>query len=253
MARLVMVHGAFGGAFVWEPVTPGLEAAGHTVEAPDLPGQGHDQTPVAEVSLDAYATRVVETLAQGPPAVLVGHSMGGMSITQAAARRPDLVQALIYVSAFLPEDGDSLLALTHRPEAAGDMIQANIQIDGDPPVARLSDEAARAAIYSCCTDAQADWGVARRGGQPVAPMAEPLQVEPDQAEAFAALPRRYVMTLRDNCIRPPMQRWMLERAGCDPVIEIDTDHAVYLSRTAELVAAIDRLASLGAGPASPTH
>ena len=78
MARIVLVHGAFAGAWCWEPVLPGLRAAGHDVEAIDLPGSGEDTTPVAEVSLDAYATRVCEVLAGGRPAVLVGHSMGGM-------------------------------------------------------------------------------------------------------------------------------------------------------------------------------
>jgi pimeloyl-ACP methyl ester carboxylesterase len=244
MARLVLVHGAFGGAHVWEPVTPGLQAAGHTVEAFDLPGQGQDPTPVAQASLDTYAAKVIDVLSQGPPAVLVGHSMGGMSVTQAAARAPELIEALIYAAAFVPENGESLIELTHRPEAAGDMIQENIQVEGDPPVARLSDEAARAAIYNCCTVPQADWGVARRGVQPVIPMGQPLQLEADTLGAFRALPRRYITTLQDNCIRPPMQRFMFERAGAAPVIEIDTDHAPYLSRTQELVDALDTLARI---------
>jgi pimeloyl-ACP methyl ester carboxylesterase len=250
MARLVMVHGAFGGAHVWERVAPGLRARGHAVEAFDLPGQGADPTPAAEVSLQRYADRVIEVLGSGPPAVLVGHSMGGMSITQAAARAPELVQALVYVSAFLPQEGESLISLTTFPEAAGDMIQANIQVDGDPPVARLSDEAAAAAIYNCCTEEQTAWGLARRGGQPVAPMGQPLELDASRAQAFAALPRRYVTCLRDNCIKPAMQRLMYERAGCAPVVELDTDHAPYLSRTDELVAAIDALASLGAAAAA---
>ena len=88
MARIVLVHGAFGGAWSWEPVIPGLEEAGHTVQALDLPGSGEDQTPVADVTLHAYADRVCEALASGPPAVLVGHSMGGVVVTQAAARTP---------------------------------------------------------------------------------------------------------------------------------------------------------------------
>jgi pimeloyl-ACP methyl ester carboxylesterase len=244
MARLVMVHGAFGGAHVWEPLTPALEAAGHTVEALDLPAQGQDPTPVEQVSLDAYAAKVIGVLSQGPPAVLVGHSMGGMSVTQAAARAPELIEALIFVAAFLPQEGESLLDLTRRPEAAGDMIQANIQVDGEPPVARLSDEAARAAIYNCCTAEQAAWGVARRGVQPVVPMGQPLRLAPDTFDAFAALPRRYVTTLQDNCIRPPMQRFMFERAGAAPVLEIDTDHAPYLSRPQELVEALHQLARI---------
>ncbi|HTU31507.1 MAG TPA: alpha/beta fold hydrolase, partial [Solirubrobacteraceae bacterium] len=137
MARLVMVHGAFSDARVWERVTPGLQAAGHSVQTLDLPGQGEDPTPVEQVSLDRYAAKVIEALSQGPPAVLIGHSMGGMSITQAAARAPESIQALIYVAAFLPEEGESLIDLTRRPEAAGDMIQANMRIEGEPPVGRL--------------------------------------------------------------------------------------------------------------------
>jgi pimeloyl-ACP methyl ester carboxylesterase len=244
MARLVMVHGAFGGAHTWEPVTPGLQAAGHTVEAFDLPAQGQDPTPLEQASLDAYAAKVIDVLSQGPPAVLVGHSMGGMSVTQAAARAPELIQALIYVAAFVPQEGESLLQLTRRPEAAGDMIQANIQIEGDPPVARMSDAANREAIYNCCTDEQADWGVARRGVQPVVPMGQPLQLAPDKLDAFTALPRRYITTLQDNSIPPAMQRFMFERAGAAPVLEIDTDHAPYLSRRQELVEALDTLARI---------
>ena len=54
MARFVLVHGAFGGAWCWEPVVQALERDGHEAIAIDLPGSGADQTPVAEVTLDAY-------------------------------------------------------------------------------------------------------------------------------------------------------------------------------------------------------
>ena len=107
MARIVLVHGAFGRAATWDRVAPGLRAAGHLVEAIDLPGQGDDPTPVEEATLDRYAQRVCEALAEGPPAVLVGHSMGGMVITQAAARCPQHIERLVYVAAFLPWDGMS--------------------------------------------------------------------------------------------------------------------------------------------------
>lgn len=245
MARLVLVHGAFAGAWCWEPALPGLRRAGHSVEALDLPGSGADDTPATDVTLDSCAQRVCEVLADGPPAVLVGHSMGGMAVTQAAARMPEQIIELIYVSAFLPVDGESLMALTHRPEAAGDEIQANMVLDGNPPItAMLPNEAARTAVYGCCTDAQAEWALTHRRPQPVTPMAQPFRVDPAREAEFAALPRRYVTCLRDRCIQPPMQRFMFERAGCEPVIEIDTDHAPFLSRTDELVAALDRLATL---------
>jgi pimeloyl-ACP methyl ester carboxylesterase len=240
MARILLVHGAFGRAAVWDRVAPGLRAAGHDVETLDLPGQGEDDTPVAEVTLDRYARRVCEALADGPPAVLVGHSMGGMVITQAAADCPEQVDRLVYVAAFLPADAESLIDLTQRPEGAGDAVQANLVVDGDPPVATMPPEAAREGLMHCCDDETAAWANSLRGPQPVAPFTHPVRLTGPE---FGKLRRAYVVCLQDRAIRPPLQRLMLERAGCDPVIEIDTDHCVWASRPDELVAALDRLAT----------
>jgi hypothetical protein len=75
----------------------------------------------------------------------------------------------------------------------------------------------------------------------VAAFAQPLRVG-DRAEAFAALPRAYVTCLQDRAIMPAVQRRMYTAAGCDPVIEIDTDHSPWLSRPDELFAALTRIA-----------
>ena len=126
MARFVLVHGAFSGAWIWGPLMERLKAAGHSVEAFDLPGSGDDHTPASEVSLDACADRLCEVLAaNSEPAIVVGHSMGGVIATQGAARCPERVAALVYVAAFMPKDGQSLLDLTKLPEGAGDQVQAN--------------------------------------------------------------------------------------------------------------------------------
>jgi pimeloyl-ACP methyl ester carboxylesterase len=241
MARIVLVHGAFAGAWCWEPVLPGLRAAGHAVVAIDLPGSGDDATPVAEVTFDAYAERVCRTLREGEPAMLVGHSMGGMVITQAAAWCPEQITALVYVAAFLPGDGQSLLNLTAYPEAADDQVQANAVVEGDPPVATMPAAASRTALFGCCNEEQAAWGIGHLGPQPAAPFGHPVQLSVD--DTFTSLPRGYVTCAQDRAIPPQMQRLMFETAGCDPVIEIDTDHSPWISRTAELVAALDGLAS----------
>jgi pimeloyl-ACP methyl ester carboxylesterase len=241
MARFVLVHGAFGGTWAWERVAPLLRDAGHEAEVVELPGAGSDPTPVAEVTLSAYAQRICTVLGDGPPAVLVGQSMGGMAITQAAARCPELVAALAYVAAFLPVDGESLLDLAHSSEGAGDMVQSSIVIEGDPPVARMPVDAAPEALYHCATPEQAAWAAQQLGPQPVAPFTQPLRAG-EQREAFDALPRAYVTCLQDRAIRPPLQRLMYTRAGCDPVIELDTDHSPWLSRTEDVAAALDRIA-----------
>jgi pimeloyl-ACP methyl ester carboxylesterase len=248
MARIVLVHGAFAGAWCWENVIAPLEAAGHTVEVFDLPGSGDDETPVEDVTLESCAERVCAVLAErAERAVLVGHSMGGAIVTQAAAYCPDRIASLVFVTAFMPSDGQSLLDLTHLPEGEDDMIQANLVIEGDPPVAVLSAEATAAAVYNDCTGEQAAWAVARRRPQPVAPYATPVRV--DDA-ALGSIPRSYVLTTRDRSIPPALQRRMIREHPCRKVIELDADHAPYLSATDELVAALIELADTAPPPAT---
>jgi pimeloyl-ACP methyl ester carboxylesterase len=226
---------------VWESLLPRLRAAGHEVEAIDLPGQGADHTPLHDVTLERYARRICETLAQGTPAVLVGHSMGGIAVTQAAARCPQHVAALVYVSAFVPQEGQSLGDLVALPEAAGDQVQAHLVVEGDPPVAQLPADGARIAVFNCCTEEQAAWGVERLGPQPVVVFEHPFTLEAANRDAFAQLPRAYILCARDRAIPPALQRRMVGAAGCEPVIELDTDHSPWLSRTEEFLAAFERI------------
>jgi pimeloyl-ACP methyl ester carboxylesterase len=231
VTRFVLVHGAFAGGWVWGPLAELLEQNGHTVEAPDLPGGGRDRTPVSEITLDAYAKRICEVLAARPePAVLVGHSMGGMAITQAAPRCSERIASMVYVAAFLPQDGDSLIALTQLPEGEGDQVQANLVVSGDPPVATMPAEASRAATYEHCSDEMAAWAIASRTPQPVFPFTEPVALA-------------YVFCGQDRAIPSALQRRMIAAAGCDPVFELDTDHVPQLSRTAELAEIMERLAA----------
>jgi pimeloyl-ACP methyl ester carboxylesterase len=245
MARFVLVHGAFAGAWAWGPLTQRLEAAGHVVEALDLPGAGEDDTPLAHVTLDACAERLCELLrARDQPAIVVPNSMGGVITTQAAVRCPERVASIVYVAAFVPEDGESLLDLTRLPEGAGDQVQANIVVEGDPPVATLPDEASIDALYGCCPVQVAAWAIAHQRPQPVAPYATPVSL--GDGGALDAIPRRYVLCRRDRAIPPALQRLMLERAGCDEVVELDNDHSPHLSATAELAEVLDRLATRSA-------
>jgi pimeloyl-ACP methyl ester carboxylesterase len=241
MARFVLVHGAFGGGWTWEPVVGPLEAAGHTVQTFDLPGGGDDRTPLEGVTLESCAERVCEVLASRPePAVLVGYSMGGAVATQAAGMCPERVASLIFVAAFMPADGQSLLDLTRLPEGQGDMIQANIVVEGDPPTAMLPAEAAHVAVYNCCPPDEAAEAVARRRPQAVAVFATPVSVDD---VVLGSIPRSYVLTKQDNSIPVALQRRMISEHPCRRVVELDTDHSPQLSATAELAAVLHDLAS----------
>lgn len=249
MARFVLVHGAFGGAWFWEPVIGELEAAGHTVEAIDMPGSGADIAPVSEATLEHYAERICETLRRGERAILVGHSMGGVAITQAAARCRDAISLLVFVAAFMPADGQSLIDLTRLPEAADDGVQANITIGGDPPAATLSDEAWRTVILPNCTDEQVAWALARGRPQPLAPFTTPVSI-PDGA--LDGVWRTYVYCSEDRAIPPALQRRMIRENPCVDVVEIATDHSPQFSATKELAAALERFVAFAGAPATPS-
>lgn len=107
---------------------------------PDLPGAGDDPTQLSEVSLDLAAQTVVE------PSTLIGHSMGGVVATQAVVET-GLVSRLIYLTAFRPIDGESLLDLTNLPEGADHEVQVNISITENPPVPVLDPARADYFLY----------------------------------------------------------------------------------------------------------
>ena len=240
MARFVFVHGAFCGAWIWGPLMDRLKTAGHSPEAFDLPGLGDDDTPVREVTLDTCAARLCQVLtSHSEPAIVVGHSMGGIIATHGGARCPARVSALVYVTAFLPKDGQSLLDLTRLPEGAGDQVQANIAMEGDPPVAVMPVAASRYALYDCCAEDVAAWAIQRQRPQPVAPFATPVAIS---REALNGIERYYVMCTRDRAIAPALQRRMIAENPCAEVVELSTDHTPQLSMTEELAGALHRFA-----------
>jgi pimeloyl-ACP methyl ester carboxylesterase len=241
MARFVLVHGAFSGAWIWKSLIDRLQAIGHSAEAFDLPGLGADQTPASEVTLDAYAARLCEVLAASPePAIVVGSSMGGIVATHGAARCPERVAALVYAAAFIPKDGQSLLDLASSPEGAGDQVQANIAVAGEPPVAVMSAAASRQALYGCCAEDIAASAIARHLPQPVVPFATPVSIP---LGALDGINKYSVVCTQDRAIRPPLQRRMSAENACADVVDLDTDHTPQLSMPNGLAEALDRFAT----------
>ena len=98
MSTYVLVHGAYHGAWCYAKVVPLLEAAGHTAIAVDLPGHGDNLVPMADVTLDNYVDHVCDIIgAKDGKVILVGHSLGGLTITQVAERMPERIDWLVYL------------------------------------------------------------------------------------------------------------------------------------------------------------
>jgi pimeloyl-ACP methyl ester carboxylesterase len=110
MARFVLVPGGWHGGWAFDAVGGALAGAGHDVQALTLAGLGDAPAPGA--NLDRHIGEAVQALrAHDAPAVLVGHSYGGMVITGAADTEPSCVKALVYADAYVPDDGASVWSL----------------------------------------------------------------------------------------------------------------------------------------------
>lgn len=112
-ATFVLVHGAFQDGTCWDRVAERLRTGGATVHAPSLPGHtpAENASP-GDVTLADYVRRVVEVIgSQASAVVLVGHSLGGVTVSQVAEQVPHRIRALVFLSAYMPMEGESALAL----------------------------------------------------------------------------------------------------------------------------------------------
>ena len=225
-----MIHGAWHGGWCWDQVRRRLEDAGHRAVAPDLPGHGDDRTPTAAVTLDAYAECVCEVLdAQPEPVILVGHSMGGVVITAAAERRPEKIRALVYVCAFIPGNGDTLMSIAGLDDTS--LLTPNLVIAEEHGYATVRDEGIVPSFYARCSEADVRLAKSRLVPQALAPLGVPLTVTPERA---GRLPRYYVECTEDGAIPIALQRRMIASHPCRRVFTLETDHSPFYSAVDEL-------------------
>jgi len=225
MAPILLIHGAWHGAWCWDRLIPVLTARGRKAVAIDLPGGGDDQTPLAEVTLDLYAQRVVEALeALDEPAILVGHSMGGLSITEAAERAPERVAKLVYLCAFIPRDGETLLSLAGESDPADVAMETIFSDDGLSIT--VADETIKPAFYADCSDQDVAFAKARL--RPLAMKPGTTQVHVT-TERFGRVPRVYIECTEDRAIPIARQRAMAAASAPIEVHTLTTSHSPFFS------------------------
>ena len=238
MSTFVLVHGAYHGGWAWDKIVPLLEDAGHEVEAPDLPGHGQDETPIAEITLQRYVERIVQELDSRPePVILVGHSLGGTVISEAAEQRPDKVETLVYVNAFLLPSGTSIMDKAQQDTES--LAAKYAQADEDWEVTTIPKDMAKETFYGDCSEEDAAWAIARIQAQAVAPSVTPISVTEGN---FGRVPRVYVTCLHDRSNTPDFQKKMYTETPCREVISLQTDHSPFLSAPEELAGNLISLA-----------
>ncbi len=237
MSTFVLVHGGWAGGWTWEKVVPLLEAEGHAVAAPDPPGHGDDPADAVDVSLASYVERVVSVVTSQPePVVLVGHSSGGQVITQ-VAEEVDHLALLVYLCAFAPADGQSVLDLALT--AQDSLLVSNLRFSDDGTTATIAPDAMREVLFGDCTQDDYRRAVARFRPEPVEPVRTPVSLT---QERFGRVPKAYIECLQDRALPLSLQRRMCAGAGIGAAVSLDTGHSPQFASPRALTAQLTRLA-----------
>ena len=222
--HIVLVHGGFVDGSGWEGVYNALKKSGYAVTIV--------QNATASLADDVATTKRV-IAAQHGPVILVGHSYGGVVVTE-AGNDPN-VAGLVYIAAFAPDSGESVASLIKNPAPGAPVPPIMPPVDGY----LLLDKAKFAASFAAdvspekaafMADSQVPWGVDALGGAVSVP-------------AWKTKPSWYLVATEDRMIPPDAQRLMSKRAGAT-VIEASGSHAIYVSQP-DVVAGVIEQATTG--------
>jgi pimeloyl-ACP methyl ester carboxylesterase len=226
VAKILLVHGAFHGAWCWDKLLPELEARHLDAEAVELPFT----SPADDVAEVAGA---IDRLAgQGEPIIAVGHSFGGSIITAAAGGDGggQAASHLVYLTAVMQDPGEPLdLGETTTPGMRAIRFTGE-EISIDPDIAPVG-------FYNRCKPGDAAWATAHLRPMPAAT----LTMNASSSVAWRSVPSTYVVCTDDQVLSPAMQRAMATNASAS--LEIDSDHSPFLSCPTELAGLLSSIIS----------
>lgn len=222
LQNVVLVHGGFVDGSGWQGVYDLLKADGFNVSVV--------QNSTVSLESDVAATQDVLD-AQDGPAILVGHSYGGVVVTEAG--RHERVAALVYIAAFAPDQGESVSSLIADPPPGASVPPILPPQNGFLHLDREKFAASFAADVpldqaAFMADSQVPWGLDALNGKVTDP-------------AWRSKPSWYLVATDDRMIPPPAQRAMSERSG-STVVEAAGSHAIYVSQPAAVAELITQAA-----------
>jgi pimeloyl-ACP methyl ester carboxylesterase len=231
-ATIVLVHGAWSDAAAWQAVEPLLKAQGHEVIAVNLPGHGSDATSFAGINLQSYVDAVKNAIGDRKNVVLVGHSMAGIVISQVAEEIPGQIKELVYLAAYLPQNGESLLSLAKQD--ADSHIGKYLQIDQATGSAKVAKDG---VIDVFAADAPAQIGnylASNIKPEPLAPLATPVTLTDGK---FGSVKKVYIHTTDDHAVSFTLQKIMVKNNGhISKEYSLPSSHTPFISMPDKLAA-----------------
>lgn len=236
MNTYLLIHGAWHGAWCWHKIVPSLKKAGHRVLAIDLPSQGADKTPTSEIGPHTWADYVCDLIGTlNEPVILVGHSRGGIVLSQVAERIPDKIKTLVYLSAFMVPNGETMAGVSSLEVNSLSLATPGMKFNQKAGHVTVNDEAIEEAFYHLCSPEDVALAKSLLQPEPLIPLFTKIEITD---ENFGRVPRIYIELLQDRAVSLPLQRHLQEQLPCDKVISIDTDHSAFFSSPTELVTAL---------------
>jgi len=231
MKTYVLIHGSWHSAWNWHKVVPLIEKAGHKAIAIDLPGMGRDKTPIDQVKMETTVEKICALIDSIPgKVILVGHSKNGIMISQAAEYRPDKIEKLVYLAAYLVPNGK-----TQREYSVQDSegwLKPHVVMNEEGNAHTLRPEIYKEGLYHDCPDDITELAKILLSHEPVESGITPLQL----TEAnFGRVPRVYVECTEDRAVTPFIQRKMYTETPCEKVYTLPTSHSPFFSKPKELV------------------
>jgi pimeloyl-ACP methyl ester carboxylesterase len=217
---LVLVHGAWHGSWCWQRVAPLIERSGISVRTVDLPSTSRQPPISADLSGDALVVRkLIDELAG--EVLVCGHSYGGMVISHSAVGSHPRVRHLIYLCAFMPDDGESLISIGGGKPAP--WIETDERGMTLPDLSKAAD-----LFYGDCDADTQRWAVGQLTAQPAAPFGEPVAVP-----AWRSIASTYIVCAQDRAMPAELQRSTFAPRARE-VRELNTSHSPFLSQPALL-------------------
>jgi pimeloyl-ACP methyl ester carboxylesterase len=229
---IVLVHGAWSDATAWQAVIPILKAQGHEVIAVNLPGHGSDATSFANISLQTYVDVVKNAIGDRKNIVLVGHSMAGLVISEVAEEIPGQIKELVYLAAYLPQNGESLLSLAKQD--ADSHVGKYLQIDQATGSANVAKDGV-IDVFAADAPAQVgDYLVNNIKPEPLAPLATPVTLTDGK---FGSVKKVYIHTANDHAVSLTLQKTMVKNNGhVSKEYTLDSSHTPFISMPDKLAA-----------------
>jgi pimeloyl-ACP methyl ester carboxylesterase len=220
----VVAHGAWSSAWAWKKMHPLLSARGHRLVVPTYTGLGervHLANP--DIDLDTHITDVVNVMVYEDlrDVTLIGHSYGGIVATGVADRARDRIVRLIYLDAFVPDDGQSLVDLTGQAERTRATAVDGWLVPPNPTPPDTSPE-------------DLEWITPRRHHQPLKTLEQPLVL----TQGALTLPRHYVLCTKSDAFSRYAEK---AKAAGWPVYELDASHSPHVTAPDALAALLETI------------